>query len=707
MLAVAVAIIGLVTVFTISIGKTKKFDRPIPEPLVAESDNNPVNLGELSSKKVAVSIPGGTFKTKTNVTVVSPEEVVNIAKDHGKIVAVPFEISIGSGPTRLQHLVTITTIFDKSKLAKNSESASLRAAFFDGDSWRFIRPEKVDMEAGTLTFTTDHFTQFAAVQIPIEETIKQHAHSATLGQMAQEKMDEVMDEIMDKAVDGLLEKGLKMNSKQYKTKILASLLKKREYGDMVKALQDKDFGEYTQKMNALVGETLLEQLPKSELIDGLKKLGGLGDDDGIMESVGETAKVAGQAMGALAEGDMRGAAKYIGEAIADKFVVVQAAKAAVEVMQYEIDAWRDDKVEAAYEAYKNGKESNSYLGYNVDKGDFEAVWQQMRAIGERLEYEAVEKEEEIRRDGNAPPLSDREIEIIKGKVKINLKAMFESRAKKDAEVAKRDERNEELLKAYEKANLFDEGVFRYSREKYDIDTRIDSLLSIRETILNDLENNPKGKKPTDGDIVALTQAMLSGTMAEGKKLYAERLKRDFGVDLGGTAGGGWILKEISSYTSNVPEHVIYENPAVISGAKGGEIPNSLASSETYYKENRQITHSWTVPTKIDPGVPFAVEAATLWHNTNKMPEVATMRSTRIWLASHPYLETSRSKPQLLDPGLRKWEYGDSHVGPAKGSYSETWKEGKDGDECKNCFLVEVHNEQNSMTAFQYTFVYKK
>ena len=703
---VAVAIVGAAISFALMRDSGKTFPRPIPQPLRVEAGDAPVTLGDLAANKVAVSIPAGTFGAKTAVTIVSPERVGKMTKKQGTIIGSPFELSAGSTPTRLGHLVTVTIAFDASELPKDTDAAWLSAAFFAGTGWRFIRPDKVDIAAGTLTFTTDHFTQFAAVEIPIEEKIKQHAHSETLAQMSQDKMDETVDAIMDKAVDGLLEKGLKLDPKTYKSKILASLLKKREYGDMVKALENKDFGEYAEKMNALVGETLVEELPKSDLIEALKKLGDEEKEgEGYMEVVGEIAKTGGQAAGALAAGDLRGAAKYIGDAIASKFVVVQAAKVAVEIMQFEIDTWRDDKIEAAYEAYRDGKESNTYLGPSVDKGDFEAVWLQTRAIGERLELEAVAKEEDIRREGNAPPLSDREIDIIKGKVKTNLKAMFESRAKQDAAIAKQDSANEELLKAYKKANLLEEGSFRYNRDKYDIDTRIDSLLSMRDMILSDLEDNPKGKKPTDGDIVALTQAMLSGTMAEGKKLYAERLKKDFGVDLEGTAVGAWILKEIISYTSGVDPHPIYQNPAFVKGGMGGEIPNSLTGTETIYGKTREIHHEWSVPTMIEPDVPFTVSVSTTW-KADKAEEFTNCHTTA-WWQPNPYQVTPLSEVKRVDPGLREGKYWESHVGPASGSYTDTWKAApKDGEECLGCIVISVAY-QNFVAGFYYNYVFKK
>ena len=513
-------------------GGGKKFERPIPEALTATAGSVDVSIGVLDTDKTAVVIPAGTFGSDTEVTLVSPTEVPGISRSQGALFGAAFELSAGDRPTRLQHLVTVTVAFDPASIPEGTDAAFLKAAYFNGETWKFFQPDAVDLSAGTLSFTTDHFTLFGTAKISIEEVIERHAHSETLADNAQAALDDKIDGIMEEAIDNLLKDTLKLAPESYKSKILGSLLKDDEYREALEAAQKGDFGEYAEKINALVGETLVKELPKSDLIEALK---GLGDEEkdgeGFIEEVGEIVKVSSQAAGALAAGDTRGAARYIGEAIAGRFAATAAIKIAVELTQFEIDSWRDDKVEAAYEAYRDGKESDSYRGYSVDKGNFDAVWNQMLAVGERLQLEAIEKEEEIRREGNAPPLSERETDIIRGKVKTELRAMFERRAQEEAQIAQSDAKNEKLLKAFQQAHLLEEGSFRYSSDKYDIDTRIESLLRIHEQILGDLEGNPKGRVPTDGDIASLAQALLSGTSAEGRKLYVEKLNKDFGVEV--------------------------------------------------------------------------------------------------------------------------------------------------------------------------------
>jgi hypothetical protein len=684
-----------------------KYERPIPQPLtVTAGKSSEASLGQWAANKTSVRIPAGTFANDTQVTLVSPTSVPRPAPGGGDIIGTPIELNAGDKPTRLQHMVQVALKFDPGQLPKDFDSAYLQAAFHDGRDWQFFHPDSVDMTAGSLVFSTDHFTLFGTAKIPIEEKIKQAAHSATLAEKAQEKLDKKMDKIMEAAIDDFLKKHLKLDPETYKSKILGSLLKKDEYRGMLEALGKGDFGEYNEKINALVGETLVEEVAPEDLVKGLREYLGDPEDEegsGYMESVGEIAKVGGQAIGALAEGDMRGAARYIGEAIADKFVVTTAIKTAVEITQFEIDSWRDDKVESMYQIFKNGKESDTYLGYSVDKGKFEDLWLQSRAIGERLELEAVAKEEDIRREGNAPPLSDREIEMIKARVKTDLKETFETRAQQEDEIAKSDALYERMLKAYKNANLLSEGSFRYSRDKYDIDTRIESLLSTRRMILKDLRKNPKGRQPTDGDIVSLTQALLSGTMAEGRKLYEEKLEKEFGVKL--SYGGLWLLARVVSWSSGVDDHVIYENPDVVPGGQGGELPTSLDGHDKHIDKEYQTKHTWSVPTVIEPNVPFTVDVSI--SGGPRSEPTATMLSSEAWFFSNSYLVEPRSQPLRLAPGMTPSEFGEWHVTPASGSHTETWKAAEDGAECKGCISISINNIRGSMTGFYYSYIFKK
>ncbi len=503
--------------------KTWQYEQLVKEPIVVSVADKDANL---DTQQFKINIPEGSLAGA--VSIVTPGSVPKISSNVMPLGA-PLEISARDKPVRLDHLMTISVKVESGEIPKDVNPGDIYAVFYDGSKWEYFKPDKVDFQAGVVTFTTDHLTLFGTAKIPLEEYVKRRAHSETLAKVTQEKTDKVIDKLMEAAIDKTLKDGLGLDPESYKSKIMGSLMKKDEYKDMYDAIGEKDPAKFYEKMNELVGEALVENLPESQLTDAFKKFGDEKGED-YMKNLGEYVKAGSQAAGALAEGNYRQAVRYVGETFAKKFLAIQAARSVVEVMDYEIGLWKNDKIEAAYQAYKNGAEGNAF-GYSVDKGDFEALWSQMRAIDERLEIEAVEKEKQIRLEGNAPLPSDREIQNIKDKVKADLKRMFEARAREDQEIEKREAELDKLFDAYKDADMFIDGLYRYSSSKYDLETRFDSLLSIRDRILRDTDGNPKGRKVTNTLIIMLTRALLSGTMEEGQKEYAELLKKEFGVGL--------------------------------------------------------------------------------------------------------------------------------------------------------------------------------
>lgn len=116
-------------------------------------------------------------------------------------------------------------------------------------------------------------------------------------------------------------------------------------------------------------------------------------------------------------------------------MITKIIQSGVEIVQAGIDSWKDAEIEAAYEAYKNGAD-NRFFGYNVDAGDFDALWSQMRGIATRLQSEAVNREIARRESMGMPPPTDRDLDRIREQVRENLKKDFENRLKSEAEIEK-------------------------------------------------------------------------------------------------------------------------------------------------------------------------------------------------------------------------------------------------------------------------------
>ncbi len=517
--------------------KAEQFGRPITEPLKATVSTQAVALGDLGKHQVQVAIPAGTLASGAVVTVVNPEKAPPMDSKTAISLGAPVSISIGDKPVRLKHLTTVILGIDKKSIPPGTDPAAIRVAYYNGKEWEYSKPDKVDLQTGSLTFTTDHFSLFQATKVDIKTRIAEKIHSETLADMAQEKLDDTVDKLAEQAIDHVLKDRLGIAEESKKFKVLSSLLKDDEYKDLYDNYKGGDVTKFIQTLNVFIGKKVAENVEDSELSSALGRLsktalGSVSSKEGVayVESVSQAAAY-------VAEGNYRGAGEIIGGKIADEFLIYKAAKVSKELIQYRIDVWRDNKMEAAFKAFKNGASKTTAggfdKGYDVDAGDFEGVWNQMVALQERLQHEAVEKEKALRRDLRLNPLTPAEEAKLRANVKTDMEKEFKKRRDTELEAEKREAELKKLVDAFEAKGLLDKGTggFRWATRpaEGELESRIDELLRCRDRIIRDTRNNPKGRKLTNDDIVTLTAALLSGSPAESKKLYTKFLGDMFGV----------------------------------------------------------------------------------------------------------------------------------------------------------------------------------
>jgi hypothetical protein len=522
-------------------------------------------LGDLVTQQVKVVIPPGMLSAGTVVTVTNPENAPPVANSIGKPISAPVKISIGDSasedvPVRLNQLVTVTLKFDPSKLSSSTDPTTLWAAFYDAvrKQWEPFQPDQVDMKAGTMTFTMGHLTNVTAIDIPLGVYTEKVVRSKAVVDVLNEKaIPTVIDHLVEKAIDHTLKDGLGLKDDSTKSKVYSSLVKDGEWGEISakgasilgsgKDASADDVVDLVQTVNVFVGKKMVENIPEGQLADALTKLSPDkwakykegGASQGYENAVAWT-KSGAEAAAYLAEKRYLDAARVIGEQIADGVPLVKAVKASAEVIDYGITVWKNAEVEAAYKAYKNGasiKSGNSTFGigskYEVNKGDFNEVWDQTVAVGTWIQGQAIKAEEKARTEDSSRgklPLSEAEDKRIRAKAQADLKADFEERARREAEIEKVQADLQDLLdKAKAMDMLGGASSLRYNPDT--LETRVKTILTARAMIVRDTWGL-KGKKVTNQDIAELAKWFLSGrNLAEGRELYWKELKRRFGIDL--------------------------------------------------------------------------------------------------------------------------------------------------------------------------------
>lgn len=519
----------------------------ITDPLEATSGSSEVKLGDLNKYGVEVTIPAGTFAKPTRVSLINPNKVPDYASQEMLGFGAPIELSVGEESVRLQQPVTIRMKYDPAALGADLESGALYMGYFNGKEWQYIKPQ-IDSTNHVMSFTTSHFSLFGQAKLTVDQRIEQYTSNAALASWAQDQSDELTNAAAEKVIDHILQDKLGISDEKTKGKVLNSLLKDDEWGGMLKNLASGDAAGFNQDLQVLVGKKIVENVPKSTLSNAL---GHLTSDFGV-ETVGKAAEAAGY----LAEGRATDAAKIIGEHIADQFMITTAGKIAVAAIEHKISSWKNEEIEAAYQAYKNGASSNvPWWGYQVEKGEFEDVWNQMGGAARQLELEAIAAQEKVRKEAGMPALDDHEKENIRNMVYKDLKKQFEQRVKTDAEIEKKKAEYDMIMGMYKESGFLEKGRWGWEKD-YELEQRLDVLVHFKDKLLKDTgrnfikDGNGHSKEAISvNELKTIAMDWFStADPAERQKKYAEYLKKEFGIILSPKAealNGAWSSSTIT------------------------------------------------------------------------------------------------------------------------------------------------------------------
>ena len=523
---------------------TWQFDKVISQPIMATAGENPVTLGDLNTDLVSINLPAGVFDSDTQVELSTPDSAPKYAESLATPIGSPIEIK-SHGDIRLNDKISITFAFDSSALPAETYPDQLQAGYYNGQYWDYLIPSKVDLDKGLMTVELYHFSLLGANVVKDDTTLTdQWIHSQALDNTLRDNINDVSDEIANKMVELTLEK-MGISDKSIAGSVVNDILTDDSYKDMYDDYQKGDVAGFNQKLAMLMGQKIATRVPESAFKSALSEISG-----DAAEDVEAVAKAAGYA----AEGQYREAAKIIGEQIADKFLITIAGKIAVEMIDYQIQSRKNDEVEAAYQAYKNGSDSYFY-GYNNDKGDFGTVWNQMRGVRRQLEIEAIAKQNEARREAGMPELEEREMDKIRHGVQLSFERQFKSRLEKDKEIEKQEQDLKMLMSAFKEANFLERNFGpKGLSEHTELKTRMDVLWHFTQRMMKDtgrFKLNDKQGFLVDGalsvhDITQGARYYFSET--GGKEAYKKFLEERFGIsmypdfkELGGTWQNGKLV----------------------------------------------------------------------------------------------------------------------------------------------------------------------
>lgn len=480
-------------------------------------------LGSLEANDVEVNISSGAFENEQSITIKTPESIPSNIDDQ-KLVGSPIEIFAGENPVRLMNKTTVTFKYDKNLIPEDTDESAMRVAYYNGEKWDYIKPTAVDMDAGTMTFDTYHFSLLTPKIADKTKITEQFIHSQSLDNVIRDGVNNESDFITDQIVAMTLSK-MGITDPDMQKKVFDKVASAQSYKEIYDLYQKGDTETASQKVAILAGQKIVEVVPASALKDALGGVVGAADD---------VAKVA-EAAGYAAEGQYKEAAKIIGENIADKFLITTAGKIAVEVVDGQIQSWKNAEVDAAYQAYKKG--ANGYFwGYNVDPGDFNAVWDQMRGVGRQLEIEAIKKENDIRTAGGMPELSEREEALVRARVKIAYQKQFEKRSEKEDIIKKEEDKLKMIFDAFDKGDLMSNVLGPKALDKgYTYEQKLELLHHFAQKMMKDIDRKEITEREfsdtqlSTNDLVFAAKKYFSEP--DGKQKYEDYLKERFDIGL--------------------------------------------------------------------------------------------------------------------------------------------------------------------------------
>jgi hypothetical protein len=505
-----------------------KFEKTIKQPISATSSKNKdTTIGNLTTEKITVSIPKGSFDADTKITLTNPIKVAPIIPSEIQTIGAPFEISADK-PVRLNEKTTITFSFDKEKLPKSTKAYQLRVAYYNGTKWDYIKPVSTDLNAGTITFGTYHFSTYGASKYSNDaQTTQAWIHTQAIANQINGSPNAYSDQVTGQMIKMTLQK-MGINDPAMLTKVQSSMMQDPNYKKIAATYEKDNNSEAAKQIAAILGKKISEEVPK-QFFEDIKKKYVAGEAPGDVEAI---AKAAGFA----AEGQYTDAAKIIGEQIADKFLITTAGKVAIVIINSQIANWKDSEIEAAYTAFNQGSNAKFY-GYNVDRGDFNAVWDQMRGIRRQIEIDAITAENTARKETGMPELTEAQQDMVRESIKQSYQQQFTLRQEKEIELAKDEERLKKIMDAFDKAGFLGVAPPSGLDKGYDFENKLDILSHFAQKMMQDtnrMDVTDKTGLLVDGkisldDLVQGARYYFGSDAEKGKAAYAKFLEDRFGI----------------------------------------------------------------------------------------------------------------------------------------------------------------------------------
>ncbi len=431
------------------------------------SADKETSIGDTGKDGISVVIPENALADDAKVILKTmSEEATDTCKVQGfDFFGAPVSIEVeGAESVRLDQPATITITIPENQLEAIDNAEDVYAAYLNKGEWEYFIPDSVDLEDGTVEFTTFHFSDFASGKLSRQKQLNRYAEQMAVQTWVKSQTEQNFEEATKAYFYDLMENKLGITDSQTKGKILRNIIKQNDFGDLIVKLEQGDMSGFSTKVTEMTSKAILDH---AQL------------DSGFVGKWSAIASTGATAAGHIVEGDYTQAMKDISLALMDQHILGKLFLAGVEVTDTAIKNWKSKSIEDAFQAYKNG--ANGEHGYDVDAGDFDALSYQMRGIMHKIYSDAIDSYC-IKNNTDRSKLDTATMDSIRAQAERKLKADFDKRIAEQAQIDEQKAYHMKIIQAFDNSLLLKRGSFGYDYDTT-LERRIERLHIVMENIL--------------------------------------------------------------------------------------------------------------------------------------------------------------------------------------------------------------------------------
>ncbi len=448
------------------------------------SDNT---IGDTKKNGIELVIPAGTFENVVNVSIVTADENEIAVEDGASYLFSPIELISDGGEHTLGETVTVRIKLPDS--ISEDDYLTIMGAYYNGEGWEYILPDSEAIQNGYLQFGTPHFSRYAAVKLEKEKALDKYAETLATqnvtGTQPSEELTDCFTETLDKM--GFTDTTVQGIIMQKITKELHSS------AEFITNAKNGDFSDIAGQGAELIAEAITKSMYDKTVVEKLKTYAG-----------DATSGAVAAALSIYDGGSGMDAYKEFVYAAMDVIPAAKLGKAVVEATKAGSEMWQDYSVESAYKVYLK---QNVASDGNVSADSWDIIFYNM---GSGLDF--------MQRDyrtayANASGKTLKEIDadktlrnILDNQIVNDIKRSFMTRYTNTSAIETEKARIKEMLTTFDTYGLLSWSNLLGFPVEMEFASRIDSLMKIRENILNMVGG--------DRSVFGSTDYVIEGNLAE-------------------------------------------------------------------------------------------------------------------------------------------------------------------------------------------------